>query len=100
MRSKIYLEIVSCLCICFLISRALLDHLRKMTEISAGTSEPQVYDYVKGIEDLSYYSLKTHVYQCHRSAHSSVCKLCHDSGIIIYIANRITVCQKLSLYLR
>ena len=100
MRSKIYLEIVLCLRICFLISGALLDHLRKMTEISGGISEPQVCNHVKGIEDLNYYSLKTHLYQCHRSAHSSVYKLSHDSGTIIYIANRITVCQKLSSYLR
>ena len=71
-----------------------------MTETSAGTSESKVCNHVKGIEDLSYYSLKTHVYQCYRSAHSSVYKLCHDIGIIIYIATRITVCQKLSLYLR
>ena len=61
MRSIKYLEVMLCLCIFFLISRALPDCLRKMTEISAGTSEPQVYDYVKGIEDLSYYPVKTPV---------------------------------------
>ena len=90
------------LCLCFFLVnfQGCLTIFKKMTETSAGISEPQVYNHVKGIEDLSYYSLKTHVYQCHRSAHSSVCKLCHDSGIIIYIAYRITVCQKLSSYLR
>ena len=61
MRSIKKLEVMLCLCIFFLISRALPDCLRKMTEISAGTSEPQVYDYVKGIEDLSYYPVKTPV---------------------------------------